>query len=48
VPCSLQEIGIDPVIAKRAGLLHDLGKAIEADNGLTHAAAGANLLRSSR
>ena len=39
------EIGIDPVIAKRAGLLHDLGKAIDADNGLTHAAAGANLLR---
>ncbi len=39
------EIGIDPVLAKRAGLLHDLGKAIDADNGLTHAAAGANLLR---
>jgi len=39
------EIGIDSVIAKRAGLLHDLGKAIDADNGLTHAAAGANLLR---
>ncbi len=39
------EIGIDPVIAKRAGLLHDLGKAMDADNGLTHAAAGANLLR---
>ena len=39
------EIGADPVIAKRAGLLHDLGKAIDADNGLTHAAAGANLLR---
>lgn len=39
------EIGIDPIIAKRAGLLHDLGKAMEADNGLTHAIAGAQLLR---
>jgi ribonucrease Y len=39
------EIGIDPVPAKRAGLLHDLGKAIESDNGTSHAQAGASLLR---
>ncbi len=39
------EIGLDPVPAKRAGLLHDLGKAIEAETGNSHAAAGASLLR---
>ena len=39
------EIGIDPVPAKRAGLLHDLGKAIEAEAGSSHALAGAALLR---
>jgi ribonuclease Y len=39
------EIGLDPVPAKRAGLLHDLGKAIEAENGTSHAQAGAALLR---
>lgn len=39
------EIGIDPIPAKRAGLLHDLGKAIEAEAGHSHALAGATLLR---
>ncbi|MEN9653688.1 MAG: hypothetical protein RL303_1408 [Verrucomicrobiota bacterium] len=39
------EIGIDPIPAKRAGLLHDLGKAIEAEAGASHALAGAALLR---
>lgn len=39
------EIGIDPVPAKRAGLLHDLGKAIEAERGNSHALVGAQLLR---
>ncbi|MEI6598080.1 MAG: HDIG domain-containing metalloprotein, partial [bacterium] len=39
------EIGIDPLPAKRAGLLHDLGKAMEAEISTSHALAGANLLR---
>ena len=39
------EIGIDPTPAKRAGLLHDLGKALEAEAGNSHALAGAALLR---
>ncbi len=39
------EIGLDPTPAKRAGLLHDLGKALEADAGDSHALAGASLLR---
>jgi len=39
------EIGIDPLPAKRAGLLHDLGKALEAEAGGSHALAGATLLR---
>lgn len=39
------EIGIDPVPAKRAGLLHDLGKAVEAEAGGSHALVGAALLR---
>ena len=39
------EIGIDPVPAKRAGLLHVFGNAIEAEAGSSHALAGAALLR---
>ncbi len=39
------ELGLDPVPAKRAGLLHDLGKALEAETEGSHALAGAALLR---
>ncbi len=39
------EVGLDPTPAKRAGLLHDMGKALEAGAGASHALAGASLLR---
>ena len=39
------ELGLDPGPAKRAGLLHDLGKALEAEAEGSHAMAGASLLR---
>jgi len=39
------ELGLDPIPAKRAGLLHDLGKAMEAEDGGSHALIGAALLR---
>ena len=45
--CSMlaSELGLDPLPAKRAGLLHDLGKAIEAEAEGSHALAGASLLQ---
>jgi len=39
------ELELDPVIAKRAGLLHDIGKAIDHQVEGTHAQIGADLLR---
>ena len=39
------ELGLDPEIAKRAGLFHDIGKAIDAENEDAHAIAGARVLR---
>lgn len=45
--CSLMasELGLDPNIAKRAGLLHDIGKAIEGDYEGSHATIGADFVK---
>ncbi|MDD4293987.1 MAG: ribonuclease Y [Candidatus Omnitrophica bacterium] len=39
------EVGVDSQLAKRAGLLHDLGKSIDHQVEGTHAQIGADLLR---
>ncbi|MDD3049578.1 MAG: ribonuclease Y [Candidatus Cloacimonetes bacterium] len=39
------EIGIDQEIARRAGLLHDLGKAVDHEFDGSHAALGANIAK---
>lgn len=38
------EIGLDPVIAKRAGLFHDIGKAINENHDVSHALVGAKII----
>jgi ribonuclease Y len=45
--CSMlaSEIGLDPSIARKAGLLHDIGKAIEGDYQGSHATAGAEFVK---
>ncbi|MBU4460396.1 MAG: ribonuclease Y [Verrucomicrobia bacterium] len=39
------ELGLDPALARRVGLFHDLGKAVDHKVEGTHAAIGADLLR---
>lgn len=39
------EMGLDPKIAKRVGIFHDIGKAVDHEQEGGHAVIGANLLR---
>ncbi len=45
--CSIiaSELGLDPNVAKRAGLLHDLGKAIDGEYEGSHAKVGAEFVK---
>jgi len=45
--CSMlaSELGLDPNIAKRAGLLHDIGKGIEGEYEGSHAVIGSEFVR---
>ncbi|MDI1319764.1 MAG: ribonuclease Y [bacterium] len=45
--CSMlaSEIGLEPNVAKRAGLLHDIGKSIEGEYEGSHAIIGADFIR---
>jgi ribonuclease Y len=45
--CSMlaSEIGLDPQVAKRVGLLHDIGKAVEGEFQGSHAVIGAEFVK---
>jgi len=45
--CSMlaSELGLEPNVAKRAGLLHDIGKSIEGEYEGSHALIGADFIR---
>ena len=39
------ELGLNPKIARRAGLLHDIGKALDHDMEGTHVEIGVDILK---
>ena len=40
-----EELGLDPKLARRAGLLHDIGKALDHDMEGTHVEIGVEVLK---